>query len=166
MSEKKKFRFNILDVIIILVVVACIIGAAVRYSLPTKLGIIFEGKDTAVVTFYATNLKANAAKESFVEGDRYFCDTFNCYLGDIYNADKFIYEPHKMFNANDDGTMTVDTVDTRYDVTGYFKVKGTFDEENGFMLNKTDKLSPGEELGVYSVSRTMRIVIVSVDIVE
>ena len=31
MSEKKKFRFNILDVIIILVVVACVVGAAIRY---------------------------------------------------------------------------------------------------------------------------------------
>ncbi len=166
MSEKKKFRFNILDVIIILVVASCIIGASVRYSLPTKLGIVFDGKDTAVVTFYTTNMKADAAKESFVEGDKYFCDSFNCYLGELYNTDKFVYEPHKMYNENDNGTLTVDTLDSRYDITGYFKVKGTFDEENGFMLNKTDKLSPGEELGVYSVSRTMRIVIVSVDIVE
>lgn len=165
MSEKKKFRFNILDIIIILVVVSCVIGAGFRYSLFSKFD-LSNGKDTAVITFYVNNMKTDIAKSSFIEGDKYFCDSFNCYLGELYNTDKFVYEPHKMYNTNDDGTITVDTLDSKCDVTGYFKVKGTFDEENGFMLNKTDSLSPGEEIGVYSLGRTMRVVIVSIDIVE
>ena len=166
MSEKKKFRFNILDVIIILVVVACVVGAAIRYSLPTKLGIVFNGQDTAVVTFYVNNMKTEAAKSSFVEGYKYFCKDFNCYLGELYNTENFVYEPHKMYNTNESGTLTVDTIDSRCDVTGYFLVKGTVDEEKGFMLNKTENLSPGEEIEVNSVNRKMQVVIMSIDLVE
>lgn len=173
MNEKKKFRFNILDVIIILVVVSCIVGVAVRYSLPSKLGIILGGEealiaatDEAVVTFYLENVRKEITQNSMVEGDKYYSKKHKCELGELYNVSEFIYEPYGMYRANEDGVPTYSELEYRCNVTGYLKVRGTVDPEKGFLVNNTDRLAPGERIDINSINRRMTVTILSIEIVE
>lgn len=166
MSEKKKFRFNILDVIIILVVVACVVSATVRYSLPKKLGIVFGGKNEATVTFFVENVKTDITRNSMIEGDKFYSSKHNCYFGELVNVSDFKYDPYVVYKPNEDGIPTYSAVNHRSNVTGYLKVKGSIDEEKGFMLNNTEKIAPGERLVVYSLNRRMTITIVSIDMVQ
>lgn len=166
MSEKKKYRFNIIDVIIILVAVSCVVGGAVRYSLPSKLGIVFGGKSEAIVTFYMENVRTNVTKNSMVEGDRFYSKNYKCYLGELYNVSEFKYEPYVVYRANEDGIPTRSEVAHLSNVTGYIKIKGTVNPERGFMLTNTENISPGEKWEIYSNNRRMTVLILSVDIID
>ena len=99
----KKFKFNILDVVIVIVVVACIAGIALRYNLADKIGL--TKNQEAVVTFLAPNVRTDVARESFVDGDMYYCKKFNGNFGELIRLDEFIYEPAVRMKEDENGVM-------------------------------------------------------------
>ena len=164
MSDKKKFRFNILDVIIILVVVACLAGAAVRYSLPAKLGITPGGNKEAIVTFFVENVRTDTI-DALIEGDEYFSKEHDTVFGTLYNVAGFQIEPHVVYGEDSNGLVRSSTINHRSDLIGYFKVKG-METDRGFLLNNSKKIAPGDNIEIYSSNRRMTILVENISVEE
>ena len=163
MERTKKFKFNLLDVVIIIVAVACVAGILIRSSLADK---IIKKDVEAKVTFTISNVRTDVAKESLLEGDLYYCKEFNGKFGEICDRESFEFAPAKQHYRSEDGTLVESTLNHRSDVTGYMKVTGRFDEEVGFLVDGVNHISPGARFEVNSAHRKMEILIISVDPVE
>ncbi|MCI8590669.1 MAG: DUF4330 family protein [Clostridiales bacterium] len=159
---EKKYRFNILDVVIIVVVIACVAGIAVRYNLADKIGL--NTKQEAIVTFLAPNVRTDSAMESFVEGDLFYCKKFNAVFGELTRREDFEFAPAVRMKEDENGVMRESTLNHRSDVTGYIKVTGKYDEEKGFLVDGTNLVSPGKEYEIYSCHRSVTILVMSVEL--
>lgn len=160
----KKFKFNILDVVIVIVVVACIAGIALRYNLADKIGL--TKNQEAVVTFLAPNVRTDVARESFVDGDMYYCKKFNGNFGELIRLDEFIYEPAVRMKEDENGVMRESTLSHRSDVTGYIKVTGKYDEDKGFLVDGVNLVSPGKEYEIQSSNRSVTVLVMDVELID
>ncbi len=159
MERTKKFKFNVLDLVIIIVAVACVAGLVIRSSLADK---IIQKDVEAKVTFMITNVRTDVARESLLEGDIYYCREFNGKFGEICDIDKFEFSPAKQYYRGEDGILVESTLNHRSDVVGYMKVSGRFDDEVGFLVDGVNQISPGARFEVNSAHRKMEIEIISV----
>lgn len=160
MERTKKFRFNILDVVIIIVAVACIAGLVIRSNLADK----FTMKDEhALVTFEAYGMLDKTVDATLIPGDKYYCDVTKGVFGE-FNQVIGVRDALYVY-PNNEGIQCETTVPYRTDVTGTFVSTGYFDD-GAFFIDGTNKLAPGETYEVYSENRKMTIHIISVEPVE
>ena len=72
MNENRKIRFNIVDVIIIFLIIACVVGVVFRGTIKEKLG-----KTLSNETVYVTLVAENVPREyidAFVQGSNAYCE--------------------------------------------------------------------------------------------
>ena len=164
MEQKKKFRFNVLDVVIILIVLACVAGIGIRYNLPDKIGM--NTKQEAIITFSASNLRTDTIGETILDGDIFYCAKFNGKIGEIFNRDSFILTPAKQYHENEEGILTESTLDYRSDLVGYMKAQGKYDEDRGFLVDGVNLITPGAQLEIQSSHRLLWITVLSVELCD
>ncbi|MBQ8837169.1 MAG: DUF4330 family protein [Clostridia bacterium] len=156
--QKKKFRINILDFLIIALVVLCIVGAALR-------GYIMKGDDkldgdVAVISFKIENIQAESA-DCFKDGDTVYWPAYECdfgtLVGDIEYTDAVYY-------VEDDGQIFELTLDdhSRIDVRGTIECKGNFNKDGSFSLNGNKYIAPGTYAYLYFTSIHANVVITDI----
>ena len=67
MNDSKKIHFNVIDIIVIFLVIACVLGLVFRAEIREKLGKALSG-ETAYITLVAENVPYEHVK-AFVQGN-------------------------------------------------------------------------------------------------
>ena len=135
--QKKKFRINILDVLIISMVILCILGAALRVYIKNRDDKLES--QTATVSFFIHNVQS-ASQFAFNDGDRVYSEQIECELGvltgdvEVSNA---VY-----YRENNGEFHEFESTGGRVDIRGTMTCKGTWTDASGFSVNGTQYLAP------------------------
>ncbi|MBR5516078.1 MAG: DUF4330 family protein [Clostridia bacterium] len=155
MNNVKK-RFNIIDFVVIIVVIGCIAGVAVRYNFVNRI-IALDESESVTVFFMAKELSPELAA-TVNKKSEFYCDATNNYLGNpetvaVINS-KFVYSDNEGRPQSGINELKKD-LRMSFDVMG---VKG----ENGFLLNGTQLLIPGGEMVIKSNSTQLSVIITEI----
>ena len=139
-NEKKtpKYRFNVLDAFIILVVVLCVVGIYFRSNIESWIGAEKEFKDYQV-TFVVQKIKSTSGQYLSAGNTVYLQNGLE--LGIVNSFSSFPAKTH----IND---STGASVEVSYPENTYIDISVTVDcrgvkNEDGFYLNGTYLITPG-----------------------
>ncbi len=141
---KNKIRFNIIDFIIIIAVIGCIVGVALRYNVADKIG-ISSMNDTVEIEFAVFGIRPTSY-DAMVKGDVFYWKQNGMMIGTLKEA---VSSYSETYIPTDDMKLVKAQRDDRYDVRGTLEAIGAM-TESGFMLNGTQFLAPGKTLIVNS----------------
>ncbi len=142
--EKKKFRINILDLLIIALVLLCIAGAVFRVYMKNNDDKL--NAQTAVVSFLISDIQRESV-DKFIDGDRLYCYELECELGTLLGEVE--WENAVFYDAIDTAEIKRSTSPgLRADVRGNFVCEGTWTKESGFAVNGTTYIAPNMSLYV------------------
>ena len=113
MAENQKPKFNVLDLIIIIALIALIAGGVWRSGVIEQLRIP-EANDTVEITFLCQGVTAGSDKV-FAVGDTLYCTDDGLTLGSVTLTES---EPTRIYREDADGNLTVsestETVELRF----------------------------------------------------
>lgn len=159
MTNKTKVRFNGIDLLIVILVIACIVGIAMRYDVVDVIRYAGD-EQTARVSFFLANIK-ESSEDCFEEGDAFYIDQTNEYLGVLEGG--FVFEPAEDFNMTASGEYVKSaSVNARSDMRGTIEAKGVFSNE-GFLLNNTKYIAPGSEITLQSNKIKVTITVTGIE---
>jgi len=151
----KRARFSVIDFVIILMILACLVGVAMRYDLAEKLfskTTLIDARITFVAEAVTPEERAAFSENTVFYTDR---DTFGI-LTTIESHPALIYY------ENNIGSLVHYEHDTLLDLNGSFRAK-VLDTDNGYLLNGNTFLAPGSTFTVKAGGASVLITIISVD---
>ena len=154
---KKKSRFNIIDLLIIIVIITAVATVAVRLDLADKI-VQATAEDSARVTITVFSID-QAAVGAVSEGDELVWEQENCDFGSIVH--KEVANAVK-YNTVEDGSYVKTTDPERYDLTLTVDTKGTFTEE-GYMLGGKSYLAAGKTVTFHNGKTALTSLVISVN---
>lgn len=160
-AKKRRFRFNILDVVILIILVACVLGIAVRYNVVDKI----NTKSTlqqAEIEFLIKDIKPTSA-QAIKEGSAFYWTENGITLGKVKTGGITI-TPAEKFVTNIDGKWLKTTNEERNDVRVLLQAEGLM-TDSGFMLSGTQYLAPGKEMLIGSSEISVNVTITDIKIV-
>ena len=159
MSNKTKLRFNAIDLVILILIIGCLAGLALRYQLINVIR--SEGDSTsAIVSFYLSDIRFTS-EDYFNEGDVFYLASEKEEFGVLEAG--FTFEPAAEYNMTRDGVyVKTSSVNGRSDMYGSLRAKGTFTPDGEFLLNGTKYIAAGSELSVYSSNIEINIILTDV----
>lgn len=147
-KNRRRFRFNIIDVIILLVILAAAGGILIRSNIGEKIGIDSQS-ETVEIRFLVTYLD-HSAGDAFVEGDILYFNANGQKIGTL-SATKTIV-PAEVFVTKSDGTIvkTESPGARKIDLRSGIIASGIYNSDGNFMLDGNTCLTPGMELSFHS----------------
>lgn len=174
MNESKKIRFNVVDVIIIFLVIACVVGVIFRGTVKEKLGEALSG-ETAYITLVAENVPKEYI-EAFVQGSQAFCEDKNIgvIIGYSYTEqttvildlnEKFEYQQTEEGEGGYKRIISPEfkTVYDKesYTVTCQIQVSGQ-DKSDGFYLRGSEYIGVGKMLNISTENHAFTMTITKI----
>lgn len=160
--EKRKFRMNVLDILIIVLVMLCIAGAVLRVYVKNRDDKL--NRDTAVVTFLIQNVQYES-KDLIKDGDRVYSEAYDCDFG--YVVGEMEAKPALLYAEDDGEIIAVHSNEyERLDLTGTFRCEGTMTESSGFTVNGTQYIAPNMSISVSFPNIKATILILDVELEE
>ena len=156
MADKKTFRINILDIVIVLAIVAVIVGVAMRFNLADKLG-IQSNSDAVEISFLIKEISESSV-DALVIGDKFYWDSNSMEVGELKWKTQDYAEA---FIENEEGLLVKTLNEKYFDVRGTIRAEGKMTDD-GFMLAGTQFLSAGKYL--YVSSKNIKVTILITDI--
>lgn len=157
-KNEGKLRFNIIDLVIVIVVIGCIAGVVVRYNVIDRM-VLDTKRDEVSISFMVSGISPQIANTIADGEDFYVVETgegFGKLLShSVSNA--------SIVEANDSGRPVKSFDDTLRDVRGEFRSYGIV-RDDGFFLGGTMFLAPGKALTVES--RSVRFSVIITEIVH
>ncbi len=162
MAEKKerKIRFNIIDFLIVIAVIACIVGIALRYNVADRIG-VKSNTDTAEVSFIVRDIKQSSA-DALITGDTFYWTQNGVELGVLTSKST---TPAAIVSENSKGEAVVVYSDYAVDATGVLTCVGTLTDD-GFMIGGTQFVAPGKEMEINSKQVKVLVLITDVEVVN
>ena len=160
MRKKKnnngKLRFNIIDLLIVVIVLGCIAGAVIRYNVIDRI-VLDTTRDEVKISFMVSGVTPQIAG-AIVDGEEFYV------VGSDYTIG--VLTEHNISNAliveaNDNGQPVESFDDTLRDVRGSFRSHGVV-REDGFFLGGTMFLAPGKTLIAESKSVRFSLIITEI----
>ena len=135
MSGTKRVKFSVADFVIILMIIACIIGVAMRYDIAEKLFSKTKAEDVRV-TFAVSSATDNTNNAfSTGAGFMYGSETF----GKLEEADS---TPAVQYYENSSGVLTEKKNEGFYDITGTFVCR-LVSSDSGYLLDGRTYIAAG-----------------------
>ena len=157
-NTQKTHRFNIIDFMLIVAILACIIGIAVRQNLNET---VVESNDTATVTVMIRGLLKDNVKQ-IIEGDEYY----NQRSGDLMGVlQSFETKPAKIRTPRLDGTIATTEYVDRTDVICKVKIEG-MSTDDGFLMGGSDYIGCGSSFLVRSVNLETEWLVIDIEVDE
>ena len=156
---KKKSRFNIIDLLIIIVIIAAVATVAVRLDLADKI-VQATAEDSARVTITVFSID-QAAVGAVSEGDELVWEQYSFPSVDESASRKEVANAVK-YNTVEDGSYVKTTDPERYDLTLTVDTKGTFTEE-GYMLGGKSYLAAGKTVTFHNGKTALTSLVISVN---
>ena len=155
-NAQKPNRFNIIDFMLIVAVLACLIGVAMRTNIKET---VIESNDTATVTVMVRGLLNDNVKH-IVVGDEYFNQSNGQSIGFLQSSQA---SPTKIRTPRYDGTIaTTESVD-RSDVICKIKVQG-LSTTDGFLIDGTAFIGSGSKFSVRSVNLQTEWLVLDIEV--
>lgn len=128
---KEKIKFNKYDVIIILLVVACVLGIIFRGSVSSAVTSTVYNDDAKI--YFEIEEADESVLKSIQAGDK-----FRFSNGGLFGTlmEGYTYENSKKFVTNERGVTEQTVLTEKYDIKGYFSSAGRF-TDNGFLCAGT-----------------------------
>ena len=155
-ENRKKLKFNILDVAVIVLLAGALAGIMMRYSVIDRIGTT-SASDEAQIEFVAVNLR-DITVNAFVEGDVFYWKQNGIRVGSLESKTRDYTE---VMIHNSDFEIVKTYNDQRYDVTGVLRASGSFTDD-GFMLSGTQYIGPGKEMVLQSKNITVTVTITAI----
>ncbi len=150
MGEKKKrmFRFNVIDIVIILIVICAAGSVLLRYNLDEKISI--SGHSESVeIKFLITSLD-HSSGDSLKEGDSVFLSSGTPPIGTL-TSEKTIIPAEMILTLSDGSVVRSESPGAeKIDLRGSILSSGVFGEDGSFMLNGNTFIAPGMTLSFYT----------------
>jgi len=147
-SSRKIFRFNVIDIILVLIILLAVGGIFVRSGIGEKISISSKSEEVEI-RFLALDLD-HAAGDFFIEGDLAYNNSTGKAIGSI-SSEKTIVPAEKLITLADGTIIKTESLDARkIDVRGGIIATGVFDEDGSFMLDGNTCLTPGMSLSFHT----------------
>ena len=157
-NKQKTHRFNIIDFMLIVAVLACIIGITFRQNLNET---VVESNDTATVTVMIRGLLKDNVKQ-IIEGDEYFNQRSGDSMGILQS---FETKPAKIRTPRLDGTIATTEYVDRTDVICTVDVEGIYTDE-GFMIGGSEYIGCGSNFLVRALNLETEWLVVDIEVHE
>ena len=178
MNENKKIRFNVVDVIIILLIVACVVGIIFRANVREKLGQSLSN-ETAYITLVAENVPQEYI-DAFVQGSSAYLEDMDLgiIIGYSYTEQTNVildlnekYEYKAVDDGNGGYINTVEKIispefktvydKNSYTVTCQIQVSGQ-DKSDGFYIGGVEYIGVGKMLNISTENHAFTMTITKI----
>lgn len=158
-TKKGNARFNIIDLVIIVVAAACIAGVLLRHF-SLKNADTGEVAENARISFLVQNIRYTSA-DFFVGGDGVYCDDDGIKLGEFMKG--FTITPAEEYVTDYNGkTIKVNYPEnTRIDVRGTILSEGKW-RDGSFFVDGNKYIAAGKNLTVHTAHITVTLVVTDV----
>lgn len=157
-NTSKKHRFNIIDFALIVTVISCLIGIAVRYNISAS---ILQNNNKATVT-----VRIQALLDDYIEhlviGDVYYYQLSGDRIGTLKS---FETSPSKTRNIRHDGTIAESAYPDRVDVLCEIEIEGLMTDD-GFMVGGSDYIGCGSSILVRSLNLETQWLVIDIEVDE
>ena len=168
-KEKRLPKFHLLDVVIILLVIAVLVGIYFRYNVFDMIGNL-QNQNEVNVTFSVENIQDTTRYYIDIGDAVYFKDdgkSFGTIMESAENSDRALsYTPatEKFLDQDSGGVISVNyPAGTRIDVEGKIKCKGSFSDDGSFLLGGSKYISPGQTVEICTERVTLIIKITAIE---
>lgn len=175
-SQSDKRRFNSIDLLIILLIVACIGVLVVRYTLLDNV-YTTRNLDEYEMTFTASSLSYaqsraifNALSEDTTDNDWVYFSDGVTKIGNVKMTNDFKQDREKVTFTKSDGSVVTVNYDknasddeVKWNIRATLSCRGRMTEKNEFLLNGKTYIAPNDEINVYlrDCDLTIRVVKIS-----
>ena len=132
MSGTKRVKFSVADFVIILMIIACIIGVAMRYDIAEKLFSKTKAEDVRVT--FAVSSATDNTNNAFSTGAVFMYGS-----GKLEEADS---SPAVQYYENSSGVLTEKKNEGFYDITGTFVCR-LVSTDSGYLLDGRTYIAAG-----------------------
>lgn len=160
MNKRTQRRFNIIDLLIVIVVIACIAGIIIRYNVVDRIVIDGE-RDSVQVSFMITDVSPDVV-DAIKDGSVYYCEKTGNRIGKLLSHE---VEDAVMVEINEAGEAYEVSDPDRKVIKGRFGAKGVMGE-NGFMLEGTQFITAGSVVTIQSLDVQVSVIITEIDHVK
>ena len=160
MSENAKPRFNVIDLVIILAVLAVVVTVVLRSGVTDQLS-SRESTDTVEITFVSIGIKKSEA-DAFQVGDTVYCSSNGMKLGTVTYCE---VTPYEYFVENDAGELVKVSSDIKVTLRGTVTCTGIMTDE-GFMLGGTQYLAAGSTFAFHNQIMGTNLSVLSVRVAQ
>lgn len=156
-QKTKKFKFNVIDVIVILLLIGLLAGIALRYDLAGKVGMGAKS-DKVDLTFIVSNIQEES--QNYIVPDLKFYYSAQNYE---YGVIKEILDIRAALSTieTDNGIFNSDLED-QIDITGTITCYGKNTKE-GFMINGNTYVAAGQIITLHSANITVAVTVLSMN---
>lgn len=162
MSENQnKPRFNVIDLVIILAVLALIAAAVLRSGITDEMQKT-EANDRAEVTVIIEGVSPSVA-EAFHDGDTLYCTKNGAVFGTL---DHFDTEPFVKYMESLTGELIKTESQSLITLRGTVTCKGARTQEGSFLLNGTQFISAGSTFTFRNNTTEANLTVLSVSILQ
>lgn len=168
-TDKKKtknaarIRFNIVDLVLIIAVLACLVGVYLRYNISEQFGVNHEMGEY-VLSFEIKNIRYTSA-DAFPEGDTFFLNGDDTVLGTVIAIDSTSPSEVIYTDSRGDYKTIYYPEDSRIDMTGRLLSEGMM-TDRGYMLAGNTYLAPGQTYYVETPHINVSVTITGIEPAE
>ena len=159
-----KKKLNAIDWFIIIALLLCIAGAALRTFIGTDNALSGSVTMEKHVVFFKVENIRNSSTEYLTPGEIFYIDSTGQYLGEITGNATVTPAVYMFEDVNGKYVQAYAPENgdaTRVDVMGTLIVDG-YMSENGFLLNGTTSLAPGKEITIRSNFIQLKITVTEI----
>lgn len=141
MAGENKKRFNIIDAVLVLAILAIFAGVFMRSGFKDKFSQRFE-KGEIEYTFVINSIRESSEK-CFQNGKKIYSQATQKEIGQITS---FEVRPAQAYVEMDNGEILKSTISGRIDVIVTARVAGSIDSDGRCMMDGTTHIAPGKEI--------------------
>ncbi len=154
-TNENKTRFNVIDLIIVLIIIACIIGTVFRGAILDRLS-FSSSADSVKVSFSAENLTYDDISALKVN------DTFYLLEKNFGTLTSMSYVKQTIVTPSNDRLSFTETIDPEhYTLTGEIEISGK-NTDKGFFFDSDIHIGVGKVLNLESSNCAISIVITKI----
>lgn len=162
-KSASRVRFNIVDLVLIIAVLACLCGVYLRYNLSDAFGAKTEMGEY-VLSFEIASIRYTSA-DAFPEGDKFFLEGKDDVLGEVLGIDSTSPAEY-VYTDNSGNYKTIYyPEDSRIDVSGRLRSIGMM-TDRGYMLGGNIHIAPGQTYYIESPRINVNVTITGIEPVE
>ena len=167
-KDNKKARFNVIDALIILLVLAIAVGMFFRAHIVEKLWADTQSTDY-VISFSIDDIRYTTPTYINVGDKVYFADSGELlgeFISESDNVNALNITPASKYFTDSDGNVVevfYPDGESRVDAKGRIQCKGYYSNDGGFSIDGRNYLAPGQSINVKTELVSVTINIMSID---
>ncbi|MCL2158377.1 MAG: DUF4330 domain-containing protein [Oscillospiraceae bacterium] len=160
-NKEKRSKFNVIDLLIILFVVAACAGIAMRYNLADQINLDSNG-ETFLIEFVTAWDIQEESQQYFSPGVSFYVTIESIKIGEITDI-LDVRNPAVSYVEDGRGNIVKTELPGRVDVKGVMKSTGRITKDGEFMINGNMFVAPNQEFFIHTGKWEGRIRIISME---